>query len=103
MKSLLRDRALANTQRILVLAALYLADRLCLSDLARVTGIDKGSLEYHLRVLEEKGFVVRKRILTPLGPRLFVEITDRGKNAVRELAKALSSVISMKIELSEYR
>ncbi len=58
-RSLLADEPLQNTQRILILVALYLSKRLTFTELSRITGIDKGRLEYHLEV-PEKTWISRK-------------------------------------------
>ncbi len=91
-RDLFSDKALQNSQRILLLITLYMADRLIFTDLARVTGIDKGRLEYHLRVLEERGYIVRKRFITIAGPRLYIAITREGREKVREVLRVLSSI-----------
>jgi len=85
-------RAIANIQRLAVLVALHLAGRLTFTELSRVTGIGKGSLEHHLKVLEEEGLVKRNRHLTLLGPRVFIGITSKGSEVVRKSLKLFKGI-----------
>ncbi len=94
IKETLLDKAIANTQRILILVTLYLAKKLTLTELSRITGIEKGKLVYHIRVLEEKGYVVNKKHITVMGPRTFIEITARGEGKVREIIDKLTKLVS---------
>lgn len=93
----MRDKSILNTQRILILTALYLSDRLMFIELSRITGIDKGSLEYHLKILEENGLVDRKTYITLTGPRIYLEITGKGRELMKKIIRyfnQLSSCIS---------
>ena len=93
VKGVLRSKAVLNTQRLMILIALYLSGRLLFTDLARVTGIGKGRLEYHLDVLEKEGLIRRRRYLTLLGPRVYIEITKEGEGLLKEVINALSKVV----------
>jgi len=86
------DKAILNTQRLLILVALYLSGRLVFTDLVRITGIDKGKLGYHLSILEEKDLIRRRRHLTLLGPRLYIEITSKGERVLEQIIEALAKV-----------
>ncbi len=93
-RDVLKDKALQNTQRILILTTLYLTERLGFTELARVTGIDKGKLEYHINVLEKEGYVERRMYITILGPRLFIKITSKGKERILHTIKVLAEIIN---------
>ena len=91
-KSVLIDKTISNTQRILILITLYLSTRLMFIELSRITGIDKGRLEYHLEILEREGLVKRRNHITLLGPRVYVEITERGEEIVEKIIDLLNRV-----------
>ncbi len=91
-RELFTDKALQNTQRILILVALYLTKRLGFIDLVRATGIDKGRLAYHLEVLEKHGLVSRRRYITLLGPRIYIEITSKGEEKIIRILEILGRV-----------
>lgn len=93
LRNVLVDRAILNTQRLLILVALYLSGKLVFIDLVRITGIDKGKLEYHLSVLEEEGLIRRRRHLTLIGPRLYIEITCKGERILEQVIEALTNII----------
>jgi len=82
-----------SAPRILVLTALYLSQRLTFSELVRVTGLSKGSLEHHVAVLEREGLVKRVRRPTLAGPRLFIEITAEGRRVLERVIEVLSRVL----------
>ncbi|RLG82195.1 MAG: ArsR family transcriptional regulator [Thermoprotei archaeon] len=90
--SVLREREVLNSQRLLILLALYLSGRLCFADLCRVTGLPKGRVWHHVQVLEEEGLVRRRCRPTLMGPRLYIEITNSGEELVKELLDALAGL-----------
>jgi DNA-binding MarR family transcriptional regulator len=51
-----------------------------LSDLMKVTGCGKGSIENHVSKLEEGGFVRTEKISFFKSPRVYAQLTDKGRN-----------------------
>ena len=72
------DPALKSSTRILILISLALNKKLRFVDLMLLTGMGKGSLSNHLDKLEDAGYVQKKSIMTIRGPRIVVEITEKG-------------------------
>ncbi len=94
IKETLLDKAIANTQRILILVTLYLTKKLTFTELSRITSIEKGKLAYHVKVLEKKGYVTNRKHITIMGPRTFIEITAKGEDKIREIIDKLTRLVS---------
>ncbi|MEM1638155.1 MAG: transcriptional regulator [Pyrobaculum sp.] len=82
---------LDNTTRMLILIALYVHGRLEFVELLYLTGAPKSSLHYHLSELEKHGLIalrkaVRSRQVT------VAELTDKGRQVVEQVLKALSGL-----------
>ena len=87
---ILSDPALNNSIRLGILLALYGLESINFTELLRILNIPKSSLYTHLQVLEDGGYVKLVKKFTPLGPRTFVVITDKGK----EVMKTYSTLVS---------
>jgi len=95
VRDIFTGKPLQNTQRILILVALYLSKRLGFTDLVKVTGIDKGRMACHLEVLEKHGLVKKKKYIMLLGPRTYIEITKEGEETLENILKALDRIITI--------
>ncbi|BDC17742.1 transcriptional regulator [Acidianus sp. HS-5] len=84
LMEILNDPALNNSMRLGILLALYGLESINFSQLLKILNIPKSSLYTHLQVLEEGGYIKMTKKLTPLGPRTFIEITDKGKEVMRQ-------------------
>ena len=51
-----------------------------LGDLMKVTGCGKGSIENHILKLEESGFIKTEKVSFFKSPRVYAELTDKGRN-----------------------
>ena len=88
----LSDSSLRSSTRILILFSLAFNSRLTFRELLRLTGCGKGSLKNHIEKLEASGLVQSKLIMTFSGSRLTVEITEKGRKAYNDLARAFEKL-----------
>jgi DNA-binding MarR family transcriptional regulator len=86
----LSDPTLKSSTRILILISLALNKKLGFIDLLNLTGTGKGSLSNHLEKLEASGYVKSKRTMTFGGPRIIVEITEKGIKAYDDYVMTVS-------------
>ncbi len=85
------DEDIIHPKRILIMTNLFLLREVTEGDLAKATGIDWGSLSTHLRRLESKGYIARRKAITSKGIRTVVAITEEGyRKYVEEIRKLLS-------------
>lgn len=84
------DPCLKSSTRILILMSSALNKRLGFTDLLSLTGTGKGSLSNHIEKLETSGYVKTKTMMTFGGPRVVVEITEKGMQVYENLVKTLS-------------
>lgn len=87
------DEDVVNPKRFAIITLLLLFKRMTEGDLAKAVGISWGSLSSHLRRLEERGYIRRKRAITAKGIRTIVEITDAGDKRYREEAEKLKNLL----------
>lgn len=88
----LSDPTLKSSTRILILISLALNKKLGFIDLLNLTGTGKGSLSNHLEKLEEGQYVKSSSKMTFGGPRVIVEITQKGIDAYENLVKTLGKL-----------
>jgi DNA-binding MarR family transcriptional regulator len=86
---IISDPALNNSVRLGILLALYGVKSINFTQLLRAVEIPKSSLFTHLQVLEEAGYVRMVKRFTALGPRTFVEITEKGERVMREYSELI--------------
>jgi DNA-binding MarR family transcriptional regulator len=86
------DPALKSSTRILILISLALNKKLRFVDLMLLTGTGKGSLSNHLDKLEAAGYVKRKPLVTVRGPRIAVEITQKGLLVYANFVKLIGQI-----------
>ncbi len=86
------DPELMNPKRFSIVTYLYVFGSKTMAELVRALGLSWGDLDSNIRRLREKGYVHTKRQLTLKGPRVFVELTDRGRRAYEELAHKLNEI-----------
>ncbi len=92
LMELLKNPALSNSVRLGALISLYMVKRTTFASLQSSTGISKSSLYMHLQVLEEHGLIKVKKVLTALGPRTVIEITEKGEEVVKEYMDVIRGV-----------
>ena len=64
--------------------ALLGVEQITFTDLMLVVEVSKSSLNYSVNSLADAGYVtVHKGFKTAGGPRTFIQITDKGKDAIR--------------------
>lgn len=88
----LNDPCLKSSSRVLILFSLALNRRLGFVDLLNLTGLGKGSLSNHLEKLESSGYVITKTAMSFSGPRVVVEITQKGLEAYSALMRLLKEL-----------
>jgi DNA-binding MarR family transcriptional regulator len=86
------DPCLKSSSRVLILFSLALNKRLGFVDLLNLTGLGKGSLSNHLEKLESSGYVITKSTMSFSGPRVMVEITQKGLEAYSALMRSLKEL-----------
>lgn len=83
LSELASDGALSSSTRVGIMLALLGVEQITFTDLMLVVGVSKSSLNYGVNTLADVGYVtVHKGFKTEGGPRTFIQITDKGRNAV---------------------
>ena len=90
---LLNEPVLKSTARLSILITLALNSKLTFTDLLTITSIGKGSLSNHIEKLASNGLVSVRTVLRSSGPRVIVEITDKGRAAYRKYSEILRYLI----------
>lgn len=83
---------LRSSARLVIMLSLGVNGRLSFADLLEVTRCAKGSLSYHLKQLADAGLVRSSTVFTFGGPRVVVEITDKGRARYGELVEQLRAL-----------
>lgn len=86
------DPALKSSTRILILISLALNKKLRFVDLLLLTGLGKGSLSNHVDKLEAAGYVERRFLMTFRGPRVVVEVTQKGMAVYANFVKLVGQI-----------
>ena len=73
------NKPMDSSSRLIIIMALAVSKRMKLSDLMKVTGCGKGSIENHISKLESYGFIKTEKISFFKSPRVYAELTDSGK------------------------
>ncbi|WMT50577.1 MAG: transcriptional regulator [Ferroplasma sp.] len=76
----LSNTPLTSSSRLIIVMSLAIGRRMKLSDLMKVTGCGKGSIENHILKLEEGGFIKTEKVSFFKSPRVYAELTDKGRN-----------------------
>ncbi len=84
LSELASDGVLSSFTRVGILLALLGVEQITFTDLLFVAKVSKSSLNYSVNALADAGYVtVHKGFKTAGGPRTFIQITDKGKGAIR--------------------
>ena len=95
------DEEIFNPKRFAIMTVLFLFKELTEGDLAKAVGISWGSLSTHLKRLEEKGYIERKKVITSKGIRTVVRITKKGYQKYRDEVEKIKRVLNnIKIEFT---
>ena len=87
------EEALMHPKRFMIATLLYLGGTMEVGQLQRATGMGWGELDSHLRRMEARGLVVRRKTLTLRGPRSLVRLTGEGRRAYESLASKLKKLL----------
>jgi len=100
MKGFSKDNDISplnRTQAHIILFILY-EGRLSMSELHRISGLEKGSLTGIIDKLIDLSFVIRTR--DQLDRRkVFIELTDKGQTIAREIEKKIDNHIRKKLDI----
>ena len=88
------ERLVHEPGRLLVLACLSVVTRADFLYVMRETGLSQGNLSSHLAKLEAAGYVSVEKTFAGKMPRTVLELTDRGREALRTYRDSLLSVLS---------
>jgi|GEM_PF-1393202 Transcriptional regulators len=84
LSELASDDALSSSTRVGIMLALLGAEQITFTDLMLVVGVSKSSLNYSVNTLADAGYVtVHRGFKAAGGPRTFIQITSKGRDAVR--------------------
>ena len=76
--------ALSSNARVGIMLALLGVERITFTDLLLAVQVSKSSLNKSIKILTDEGYVTeRYGFKATGGPRTFVQITDKGKTAIR--------------------
>jgi len=89
------DPVLMNPKRFLIASILYMLGPRTISSIQKTLKISWGPLYTHIKRMEEENYIKIKKILTPLGPRTIIELTDKGIEAYEELLRRLRKIIEV--------
>jgi len=84
-----------SSARLLIMLSLGVNRRLGFTALLELTHLGKGSLNYHLKQLEAAGLVRVTMVLTLGGPRVAVDITEKGGTQYQGLIEELRRLPSL--------
>ncbi len=93
LSMLLNEPVMKSTARLSILITLALNRKLTFTELLTITSIGKGSLSNHIEKLESNGLVNVRTILRSSGPRVIIEITEKGVAAYRKYSEILRYLI----------
>jgi DNA-binding MarR family transcriptional regulator len=88
------ERLVHEPGRLLVLACLSVAARADFLYVMRETGLSQGNLSSHLAKLEAAGYVSVEKTFAGKMPRTVLQLTDRGRDALRTYRDSLLGVLS---------
>ena len=83
------DPFLMNYKRFMIMTLLYALGPRTVGELKRALGLSWGDIDSKLRSLEERGYVITRKILTLSGPRTLVELTEEGVREYERLSREL--------------
>ena len=93
LSTLLNEPVMKSTARLSILITLALNRKLTFTELLTITSIGKGSLSNHIEKLESNGLVNVSTILRSSGPRVIIEISEKGVAAYRKYSEILRYLI----------
>ena len=93
LNTILNEPALKATARLSILITLALNTKLTFTELLTITSIGKGSLSNHIEKLASNGLVNVRTVLRSSGPRVIVEITEKGMAAYIKYSEILRYLI----------
>ncbi|GEM_PF-1229018 len=97
------DSSLSNVKRVAVVLLLLVEGPMSVGSLSKLLGVPINALDTHVRKLEEAGVVVKRRVITPLGPRTYVFLTEGGVERIRKLIMILDRLRAGALPLEERR
>lgn len=87
--------ALSSSARVGIMLALLGVERVTFTDLLLVVKVSKSSLNKSVQILEDSGYVtVRKGFKATGPPRTFIQITEKGKTAIRSHLETMRRLTS---------
>jgi DNA-binding MarR family transcriptional regulator len=89
----LSNTPLTSSSRLIIIMSLAIDKRMKLSDLMKVTGCGKGSIENHISKLEEGGFVRTEKVSFFKSPRVYAQLTDKGRNFYENYLKLIGKFL----------
>jgi DNA-binding transcriptional ArsR family regulator len=92
ISSILNDRCLRSSPRLLILLCLAMNEKLGFTELSKLTGLSKGSLGNHLTKLYASNYILVKEYSFFSSKRISVRITDEGMKAVSRYITAISNL-----------
>jgi DNA-binding MarR family transcriptional regulator len=88
------ERLVHEPGRLLVLACLSVVTRADFLYVMRETGLSQGNLSSHLAKLEAARYVSVEKTFAGKMPRTVLQLTDRGRDALRTYRDSLLGVLS---------
>ena len=88
------ERLVHEPGRLLVLACLSVVSRADFLYVMRETGLSQGNLSSHLAKLEAAGYVAVEKTFVGKTPRAVLQLTDRGREALRAYRDRLMDALS---------
>lgn len=86
------DPALKSSSRLLLLIILSINRRMTFSELLHATSMGKGSLSNHIEKLEEMDLIKTRNVFKLSGPRVIVEITNKGMDTYKKYIELINKL-----------
>jgi DNA-binding MarR family transcriptional regulator len=87
------DRTVHGPARLIILAQLAVVENADFVHLLRRTGLTRGNLSGHLRILEEAGYVSVSKEFVDRIPRTLVRLTPTGRDAIEAYRQVMRQVV----------
>lgn len=92
----LNEPVMKSTARLIIIISLAINRKLSFTDLLTITSLGKGSLSNHLEKLQKSGLIKIKTVFKHNGPRVSIEITEKGLDPYRNYSVLLRELTGLK-------
>lgn len=88
-----KDHLLNSPIRLTIMMLLYVHKRINVRDLQKLLQVTPGNLDHHLKKLEAKNFLQKRRLISPTGITMYVLKSKVGDNFLLDYITSLKEVL----------